>query len=493
MFSHAGLMLDGPVSVTQNSGRPPGTGGARLTKLVEVFRRNESYADVALGVALLGLALFGTRVQQLQYDETLRELSEIRPTAELAASMTGEPGQGGAKLLAVLAEFPKPIRAELAYFLAVVGSLPLAFRRRLPVIVHLAVFVAFVLSMWFVPLNADVTATLFWISTYFFAAHAQLKPVLRNLVISVGSLIALLLVSTIVKNSDLDPSTVSFRDKFAAVVLNGVFFGSAIALGMLIRRYKNSLQTLQVQTETLKRQHLELERTATMNERVRIAREVHDVVAHHVSVMGMHAGAARLTLGSESSAVGTSLATIERASRDAVTDLHRLLSFLRSEDGASLDQTGNLPVDQASDLDISRPQPTLAALPSLMDNHRAAGFGVVPRISAELPAANPTIELAAYRIVQEALTNIRKHGAKSDESAIDVWSDADCLRLRIENTPTKPRPHTTAHSFAQSQAHQAGHGLRGMRERAALHGGEFDASTKDDGGFIVRAVLPLRG
>jgi signal transduction histidine kinase len=259
-------------------------------QLIEVTRRNEKYLDYALAVALVLFALFGTRVLHLQYQEQVRNIAKVRPAAEAAAAMTGETAEGGQKLLGILNEVPPPFHTELAYFLAVLSSAPIAFRRRSAELVHFVVFFTFVLSIWFVPTNAQVSGTLVWISTYFFAAHARLPPRIHRAILFLGAVIALLLVSSIIQNHATDPSNVSMRDKIAYVTYNGIFFGSAIAIGLLIRRFKSSLTTLQRQTETLKAQQAELERTATLNERVRIAREVHDVVAHHVSVMGMHAG-----------------------------------------------------------------------------------------------------------------------------------------------------------------------------------------------------------
>jgi signal transduction histidine kinase len=453
----------------------------QVGQVVEAIRRNQTYLDYVLGFALLLFALFGTRVLHLQYQEQLENVAKVRPAAEAAAAMTGKTAEGGQKLLGILNEAPPPFHTELAFFLAVLSSAPIAFRRRSPELVHFVVFFTFVASMWFVPTNAQVSGTLVWISTYFFAAHARLSPRIHRAILFAGAVVALLLVSSIIQNRTTDPTNVSARDKTAYVIYNGVFFGSAIALGLLIRRFKSSLTTLQRQTETLKAQQAELERTATLNERVRIAREVHDVVAHHVSVMGMHAGAARMTLGSAPSPIGASLETIERASRDAVTDLHRLLSFLRSDESTTSE----------FDLDISSPQPNLESLPALFDNHRKAGFGVTPRISADLHEASPVIELAAYRIIQEALTNIRKHGHKTDESVIDIWSDSDWLRIRVENIPATHR--VQVGQKIGSAGSEPGHGVQGMRERTVLHGGEFSASATSDGGFVVRAVLPLRG
>jgi signal transduction histidine kinase len=457
--------------------------GARTLRLIETIRRNETLVDYICGFLLLVLAIFGTRVTQLQYQEAVREFVEIRPGAQAAAEMSGAAGEGGRKILSYLDEVPPPMRSELAYGLAFIVSAPIAFRRRAPEVTHVLVFSAFLLTLWFVPMIGQVAAILAWMSTYFFAAHARWSRHTRTAFICVTVGLGLAIISGFIRNAAIDPAALSNRDRFAALAFHSVFFGSAIAIGSLIRRFQVSLETLRVQTEKLQAQHLELERTATLNERVRIAREVHDVVAHHVSVMGMHAGAARMTLGPETSKVAKSLETIERASREAVTDLHRLLSFLRSEKP----NNGESPLEAANASDISSPQPNLSSLPSLIDLHRSAGFNVNSRVSADLTKASPAIELAVFRIVQEALTNIRKHSERSDEAIIDIWSDSDWLRIQVENIPAVSR-------YPVSLPEEAsGHGIRGMRERATLHNGEFSAQVTATGGFVVRAVLPLRG
>jgi signal transduction histidine kinase len=434
---------------------------------------------------LLMFSLYATRVLQLQYGETFRDAEQIRPSAEAAARMPGAAGEGGRKLLEILAGFPTRFRSDLGYILTVLSCLPLVFRRRFPEAVHLTVLSFFVATMWFTPTNGEILSILLWVSMYSFAAHSGWLGRKRFGAILVSALSTLLLLSGIVQNRAADPSNTSVRDKAASLVVNGLFVGSAVALGLLVRRLKLSLDTQVAQTETLRLHQLELERIATLNERVRIAREVHDVVAHHVSVMGLHAGAARMTLGSQPSMVGESLATIERASRDAVSDLHRLLSFLRS------DRFDADPTDTNDRPDIPTPQPTLDTLPTLFEKHREAGFDVVARISADLRSVSPAIELAVFRIVQEALTNSRKHGHSTDETIVDIWSDSDRMRIKVENIPAPTNLRPTG-PFKALTSVGKNHGIRGMRERALLHGGEFSAGPSSDGGFIVRAVFPLR-
>jgi signal transduction histidine kinase len=466
-------------SVDRSVHAPPHARAPGVVEFIRRLRRNDLAVDIALALVFFAMSTYFIRVLQLQYAETVRDASSIRPSAEAAAAMDGKAGEGGKRLLEILAEFPKNINIGLGYSLASVSCFALALRRRLPGIVHLLGLLTFAAAMWFVPAIGQLMSIVIWISLYSFAAHSRWSDRTRYVVLFISTLVILLLLSGVVQNMGTDPAAISIRDKVANFISNGLLYGSAIALALSVRRLKYSLATLELQTKTLQEQQLVLEQTATLNERVRIAREVHDVVAHHVSVMGLHAGAARMTLGSEPSMVGASLETIERAGRDAVTDLHRLLSFLRS------DQVDTPP-------SISTPQPTLSTLPSLFDNHREAGFDVVPRISADLQSASPAIELAVFRIVQEALTNSRKHGHQTDETLVDIWSDNERIRIRIANIPTPTRLRVVA-PLKMNAILGKGHGIRGMQERALLHGGEFSAAPSPDGGFVVRAVLPLRG
>ncbi len=456
---------------------PIGADAGLIDRLVLAARRHEAAADVFLGLLMLSMSLYGTRVVQLQYSETMREIARIRPGAEEAAKLGGPIGESGRQTLKIIETVPTNFNPWLGYLLAVVCCVPLMVRRRFPGAAHLIVLPGFMLSVWFVPINIQITSTLVWLTTYFFAAHCRWTPRARWATLALSVIVEVLLVSSVIQNHDTDPSRISARDKIASVILNGLFICSGIALGLLVRRFQGSLATLQSQTDQLRAQQMELERTATLNERVRIAREVHDVVAHHVSVIGMHAGAARMTLANSPSAVSNSLETIEQSSRHAVTDMQRLLTFLRA------DNTSGAP-------EITDPQPTLSELSKLFDDHRLAGFELNEEIRVDLLRTSPAVELAVYRIIQESLTNVRKHGRRSDSTIVDVSSDPTQLHIRVHNGLEGNNDPTHMSTY---QEFRTGHGLRGMMERVALHGGTFGAGPTTDGGFLVRAVLPIVG
>jgi signal transduction histidine kinase len=205
--------------------------------------------------------------------------------------------------------------------------------------------------------------------------------------------------------------------------------------------------------------------TAVVEERTRIARELHDVVAHSVSVMVVQAGAAEQVVDDDPDHVRAALHTIRATGADALAEMRRVLTMLRdAEEGGALS-----------------PQPGLGELEVLVGEARSGGLEValdVTGVGRPLPAG---VDLAAYRIVQEALTNVRRHAAAS-RAEVRVHYGEDALELEVRDDG--------ARCSVPDSAHQ-GHGLAGMRERAALYGGRLRVEVREAGGFVVHAVLPL--
>jgi signal transduction histidine kinase len=212
----------------------------------------------------------------------------------------------------------------------------------------------------------------------------------------------------------------------------------------------------------------ELLEHATRRERARIARELHDVVAHHISMIAVQAETARMTTPGMPAAGAKRLSAIGDTARSALTEMRRLLGVLRE--------------DADPDEPVLRPQPGLEQLNELLDEAREASGSAARLILSGTPAAlDPGVELAAYRIVQEALTNARRHapGAGID---VELHYSHDALHVRIRDTgPGAP-----------DEAGAAGHGLVGMRERAAAVGGELRTGPAPGGGFLVQATLPTK-
>ncbi len=282
--------------------------------------------------------------------------------------------------------------------------------------------------------------------------------------------------------SDAHPATVDRLIVIGAVVLGAVsgaqrLYGEPLTAGSVLYFAAVVAVVTGVIYWSRRRTRAREERTrqVIVDERLRIARELHDVVAHHVSVMGIQAAGARRALETRPADEAVTIASgalgeIEASSRTAVLDLHRLLGMLRASD------------DQGGVAD----QPTLAQLPVLLDSTRRAGLPVEMTIDGTPPAGGlpPTLDRSAYRIVQEALTNTLRHAGRGATAAIDIRYRPRALELLITDR---------GGSGAGDAGPGTGNGLVGMRERVALFGGEFSAGRRPEGGFAVRALLPIEG
>ncbi len=219
---------------------------------------------------------------------------------------------------------------------------------------------------------------------------------------------------------------------------------------------------------------------SVLDERVRIARELHDVVAHHVSVMGVQAGAARRVMSRSPEEAATVLSSIEESSRQAVAEMHRLLGFLRREDDDGPEHSGR----------AAAPQPGLARLDELADSLRRAGLTVTVDVAGADGPLPASIDLSAYRIVQEALTNALKHGGVGTIASVEVQRSGGDLVVSVLDDG-RGRSNGRSDNRPRSPAMSTGHGLIGMRERTVLHGGRFTAEPRHGSGFAVTATFPL--
>jgi signal transduction histidine kinase len=217
----------------------------------------------------------------------------------------------------------------------------------------------------------------------------------------------------------------------------------------------------------LEREREEHALRAAQDERARIARELHDVVAHHLSVVAVQAGAARLVAEERPEDARAALARIEDVSRNALAEMRRLLGVLRSP------ETGS---DRS-------PQPGLGGLESLLEPVRRAGIRVVTEVRGEPRPLPAELDLTAFRIVQEAVTNTLRHSGATALRVVVGYGDDD-LQIEVVDDGSGPAP--------DPRDRGNGQGIRGMRERAAMFGGSIDAGV-EAGGFAVRARLPIPG
>ncbi|MEV0740240.1 sensor histidine kinase [Streptomyces sp. NPDC050549] len=261
----------------------------------------------------------------------------------------------------------------------------------------------------------------------------------------------------------------------AAVVVCAV----AVLIGTALRG-RSEARTQLVEQVTITAE--ERNRRTLLEERSRIARELHDVVAHHMSVISIQAQVAPLLVENPSEELKENLAGIRQNALEALAELRRVLGVLRSENPEYPDDP-YAPGGPGTGAAPDAPQPTLDRLDALIENTRAAGLDVRGDVRGEVRPLAPGVELSAYRIVQEALSNALRH-APGSTVAVEVAHDPDGLRLIVTNS----RPQQAA-----PPSPGAGHGLLGMRERAAMLGGHLTATRTFQGGFAVVAFLPRDG
>jgi signal transduction histidine kinase len=377
-----------------------------------------------------------------------RRLLDAAPSVALIAI-------GAAQMLADYegSGFRGPRGANAAFLIAV--CLPLLVRRRRPVAALAGVFV--VQAVWvgayyhgshqppFEPFAAGVVAC------FALGLHADRRGLRAGLVVFA----VLVVASAIVLAAG--GSTVGN----ALAVL--IWWGAAIGIGRGLRERQALVELLRERSARLERDRERDMADAALEERARIARELHDVIAHAVSLMVVQASAERRLLDPEQRRTADTLETIESSGREALGELRRLLGVLRAHGRERL-----------------APQPGLDALPELLEEAGRGGHEIRLEIEGE-PARLPAgLDLTAYRIVQEGLTNARKHAPGATVDLSLRWRPAE---LEIEVTDHGPGP--------PANSNGAGHGLIGMRERASLYGGSLRTGPGPGGGFRVLARLPI--
>jgi signal transduction histidine kinase len=345
-------------------------------------------------------------------------------------------------------------------------TLSLAWRRRYPFSVAFVVVVAFLVARIVVHVpEANVSLLAGWLLIYSVAVHGQRRFRTPVLIVCYCAIVAELVREYFFASfsNGYGPPLARFFDLF----YNMLVLALPWLLGAAIWSLRDRQRKLADQTIELQAEREENASQAVFAERVRIARELHDVVAHHVSVIGVQAAGARRTMDRQPARAAEALSSIEDSSRRAVAELHRLLGFLRRD----------------GDTDDLAPQPGLARLDDLIAEARQTDLIVDLTIKGEARRLSPTLELSAYRVIQEALTNTRKHSEATRASVRLQYGLTDLEVEVLDDGPTR----------AQEGGGQAGHGLIGMRERAVLHGGHLHAGGRPSGGFAVKASFPLNG
>ncbi|WP_426322503.1 sensor histidine kinase [Microbacterium sp. E-13] len=350
---------------------------------------------------------------------------------------------------------------------------PLALRRRFPEAVVVVVALVFFVGVSARIPELYVANIALFIAMYTVGAWVDDRR--RAMWVRVAVIVGMfvwLLVTTLqaaIDPSDDSPSQAGLFSPFAAFMLiqflvNAAFFGGAYYMGDRAYAAAMSRAALEERTAELEREREVTAAQAVALDRVRIARELHDVVAHHVSAMGVQAGAARAVLNRDPEAARTALLGVEASARSALTELRQLLETLRTSGGEA---EGGSTV-------------RLSGIADLVAHANDNGLPTTLTIVGDAVELPELVQVNAYRVAQEALTNARRHGGPDAAADVRLRYTDDAVELEVANTgrvvaaPMRP-----------------GLGLVGMRERAAASGGELEAGPRGRGGFLVRLRVPI--
>lgn len=362
-------------------------------------------------------------------------------------------------------------------------TLPLTVRRRYPVPVLIVVSIGFVLCGEFLVPEVFVVNIAMFIALYTVGAWEQRRTLAlwSRLIVAAGMMLWLL-VSLVISASDPDAFPgISRSGLFSAyavfaviqIFINLTYFGGAAFFGeksWITARLRASLEA--------QAQELELERRTSAEQavaldRLGIARELHDVVAHHVSLMGIQAAAARRLLDRSPDEAAAALEIVEDSANTAIHELREIVHTLR------------VPVTEQPSTTVG-----VAKLGNLVDESVRSGVPTTLIIAGEPRPLPMLIDVALYRVVQEALTNVRKHGGQRATAEVRLRFADDYCEVEVSDTGVRQTLTTDQHRDGHHTG-RGGLGIRGMRERIGAVGGTLTAGRRERGGFIVTAHVPL--
>ena len=338
-------------------------------------------------------------------------------------------------------------------------TLPLVLRRRSPLVMYLLVAVGMVVLGRSVPgfdNDSMSVVVVFFVALYAVGRHTTgLEAWLGAALIVAESVVFL--------QGDVGLTRADLGD----IAFSVGFVGAPWLAGLTVRLRRERETFLNAENERLRAEQAERATRAVAEERSRIARELHDVVSHAISVTVLQARGARRSLGTDPEAARHALDAIEQTNTAALGDMRRLLAVLRDTEG---DRPGS---DRT-------PLPSLAHVDLLVERLRESGVAVELTVVGAPREVPPGVDLSAYRILQEALTNVLKHAADAPARVTLEYAD-DALSVAVEDDGTAP---------ATDAGSAAGLGLIGIRERVAVIGGEVETGPRPGGGYRVRARLP---
>jgi signal transduction histidine kinase len=363
-----------------------------------------------------------------------------------------------------------PIRS-MALVGVVLTTAPLAFRRTYPTSAFGVMLVAFLATKSY---STGITVAAVIFAGYCAVAYSRYRRA------TLLGLLAAAIVITVV----YPEATGQVPERYTPLLV----LLPTVALGYMMRMWRQRARDSAERLRLAQAAHEAETRRAIETERARIASELHDVVTHNVSVMVVQAGAARRVLDSSPDDAHEALLAIEASGRTAMTELRHLLGLLAPAEpaapsgepgtGGAAGQPGAVGIDDA----VLRPQPSLGNVPALVERVRVAGMPVELSVTGTPRDVPQGLDLAGYRVVQEALTNVIKHADRA-RTTIRIEYRAHDLRIDVANeAPATP---------GTGLGGGSGRGVIGLRERIAIYGGALDAGPRPGGGWRVRATIPL--
>ncbi|SMX86359.1 Signal transduction histidine kinase [Brevibacterium sp. 239c] len=371
----------------------------------------------------------------------------------------------------------------LICLMSILVTLPLIWRRRYPsqmAWIQTAVFVtAQVLSI----MEPGVTQIIVFMGVYSVGAwQGNRKTAFISRLLLCAGIFVYLLVSTGVQFKAIGDMTVLQFAAASAVsfLINIAFFGGAWLFGNRAWSQRNLFNELRTANAEVRSQEQQLTRQALDLERVRIARELHDGIAHHITGVGIHAAAARRSLEKNPDKARESLKTIESSTRETVDELRALVYTLRDTD------------DVTTSEDSAKGNPGLGDVPELIDASHRSGQQIEFHTIGRPRALTPITEMSIYRVIQESLTNCRRYAGSHAEVDVRLRYGTTKLEVEISDSRSPAALREEPHREPESPVKQPGLGLGivGMRERMSALGGTLEAGPKSRGGWLVRAQIP---
>ncbi|MCW2864109.1 MAG: narX 5 [Actinoallomurus sp.] len=401
-------------------------------------------ADAVFAIVLTILALFAaTRITGGD------QIMHITPRAPLPPLPPDPPGSPGLPMPAPLPPYPGFPAHYTPWSLTMLTTLPVAARRRYPLLTFAVVTCA--------ALAVRGNATWITVLAYVIAAYSAIAYSRYRVQAKAGLVLAAVLAGFAFRHAE--PSLPGWSGPFFVLLVAGV-------LASFVRSWQRRLSASQHRLAELQEAHEESTRRAVEVERARIAAELHDVVTHNVSVMVIQTGAARKVMDAEPELSKQAMLEVEASGRAAMSELRHVMGLLSPSDDERPDGL--------------EPQPGLDQLDALVERVRAAGITVSVAVSPPPGPLSPGVDLAAYRVVQEALTNTIKHAVGAAAAVVIGYHD-DWLEIEVTDTGGVP---------GAGARTGEGRGLIGLRERLAVYGGTLEAGRRIGGGYRIKARVP---